>query len=85
MTKRKRDKIIGQFAIGTKVDRTHRDSYRGTFPRGWRTRGIVVKYNPKKQKYLIDGTKYIYNETGEFKMSESSDWYSRSQIEIIED
>ena len=85
MNETKRNKIIGKSAIGTRADRSYRKTYRSNFPRGWRTRGIISRYDPKKRKYLIEGTNFIFNETGEFQISGSGDWFSRSQIEMIEE
>ena len=77
-------KVIGKEAIGTRADKSFRRNYYEDFPRGWRTRGTISKYDPKTRKYLIEGQNYIFNETGEFEVNGSGDWYYRGQIEIIE-
>ena len=76
-------KLIGKEAIGTRADRTYRRSYSEPFPRGWKTRGIIAKYDFETKKYLIEGQNYIFNETGEFPVNGSGDWFYREQIEII--
>ena len=76
-------KLIGKQAIGTKPDRSFRRSYREKFPRGWKTRGIIVKYDSEAKKYLIEGQNYIYNETGEFQINGTGNWFYREQIEIL--
>ena len=78
-------KLIGKEAIGTRVDRSFRRSYSEPFPRGWKTKGVIVKYDSEAKKYLIEGQNYIYNETGEFQVDGSEDWFYRNQIEIIDD
>ena len=78
-------KLIGKEAIGTRADRTYRRSYSEPFPRGWKTRGIIIKYDSEAKKYLIEGQNYIYNESGEFTVDGSGDWFYRNQIEIIDD
>lgn len=78
-------KLIGKEAIGTRVDRSFRRSYSEPFPRGWKTKGVIVKYDSEAKKYLIEGQNYIYNETGEFSQNGSGDWFYRNQIEIIDD
>ena len=78
------ERIIGKEAIGTRPDRSFRRSYSEHFPRGWRTRGTISKYDPKTRKYLIEGQNYIFNESGEFPVNGTGDWYYRGQIEIIE-
>jgi hypothetical protein len=78
-------KLIGKEAIGTRVDRSFRRSYSEPFPRGWKTKGVIVKYDSEAKKYLIEGQNYIYNETGEFTLNGSGDWFYRNQIEIIDD
>ena len=78
-------KLIGKEAIGTRVDRSFRRSYSEPFPRGWKTKGVIVKYDSEAKKYLIEGQNYIYNETGEFTVNGSGDWFYRNQIEIIDD
>ena len=78
-------KLIGKQAIGTKPDRSFRRSYSEPFPRGWKTKGVIVKYDSEAKKYLIEGQNYIYNETGEFTVDGSGDWFYRNQIEIIDD
>ena len=77
-------RIIGKDAVGTRPDRSFRRSYSENFPRGWRTRGTISKYDPKTRKYLIEGKNYFFNESGEFPIDGSGDWYYRGQIEIIE-
>lgn len=76
--------LIGKKAIGVRKDLSYRKSFSGSFPRGWKTIGIIKKYNPKTRQYLIEGCNYIFNETGEFRINGSGDWYSRSQICIID-
>ena len=78
-------KLIGKEAIGTRVDRSFRRSYSEPFQRGWKTKGVIVKYDSEAKKYLIEGQNYIYNETGEFTLNGSGDWFYRNQIEIIDD
>ena len=79
------ERIIGKRAIGTRIDRSFRTNYHEDFPRGWKTIGTVAKYDPKMRKYLIEGQNYIFNETGEFPVNGSGDWFSRSQIEILKE
>lgn len=79
-------KIIGKRAIGTRKDLSYRRGYKGEFPRGWRTEGTVVSYDKATRKYLIEGSCYIFNETGSFLISgQTGDWFLRTQIQIMED
>lgn len=79
-------KYIGKHAIGIMKDTSFRNSYKGDFPRGWKTEGEIKEFDPKKQKYLIEGSCYIFNETGTFRIDNmTGDWYSRKQIQIIDD
>lgn len=79
-------RLIGSRAEGVKKDMSYRRQYYGDFPRGSKTMGEITKYDPVSRKYLIEGACYIFNETGEFQISNmTGDWYSRSQIEILED
>ena len=77
------ERIIGKQGIGTRRDRSFRRNYYEDFPRGWRTRGTISKYDPETRKYLVEGQNYIFNESGEFPIEGYGDWYSRSQIELI--
>ena len=79
------ERIIGKMAIGRRADRTFRRSYSEPFPRGFKTIGEIMKYDPKTRKYLVEGQNYIYNESGEFEVNGSGDWYFREQIELIDD
>ena len=78
-------RLIGKYAVGRKKDTSYRETYSGEFPRGWKTEGIIKKYNRKTRKYLIEGTNYIFNETGTYQINGSGDWYFRYQIELGED
>ena len=78
------ERIIGKMAIGRRADRTFRRSYSEPFPRGFKTIGEIMKYDPKTRKYLIEGKNYFFNESGEFPVNGTGDWYYRGQIEIIE-
>ena len=76
------EKLIGKQAIGTKHDMTFKRPYQDDFPRGWKTYGIITKFDPKTRKYLIEGQNCIFNETGEFNIEGTGNWFSRSQIEL---
>ena len=78
------DRIIGKQGIGTRRDRSFRRNYYEDFPRGWSTHGTITRYDAKTRKYLIEGQNYIFNESGEFPIDGSGDWYSRSQIVLAE-
>ena len=78
-------RLIGKYAVGRKKDTSYRETYSREFPRGWKTEGIIKKYNRKTRKYLIEGTNYIFNETGTYQINGSGDWYFRYQIELDED
>ena len=79
------ERIMNKRAIGRRIDRSFRTNYHEDFPRGWKTSGTIMKYDPKTRRYLIEGQNYIFNETGEFPVNGSGDWFSRSQIEILEE
>ena len=82
VSKKKYGKVIGKSAVGSRKDTTYRRSYYEDFPRGWKTVGIITKYDIETHKYLIEGENYIFNETGEFRVDGSGDWYSRDQIRL---
>ena len=77
--------LIGKRATGTRKDTSYRRNYYKDFPRGWETQGTISKYDKKTRKYLIEGTNYIFNETGTYKVSEGGDWFYRTQIETEEE
>ena len=79
------ERIMNKRAIGRRIDRSFRTNYHEDFPRGWKTVGTITRYDPKTRKYLIEGENYIFNESGEFLVNGSGDWFSRSQIEILEE
>ena len=83
--KRMKSRLVGKYAVGRKKDTSYRETYSGEFPRGWKTEGIIKEYDKKSRKYLIEGTNYIFNETGTYKVNGTGDWYFRYQIELDED
>ena len=78
-------KLIGKHAIGTMKDRRYRTSYKGEFPNGWRTEGIITKYDKDRGKYFIEGPCYIFNKTGKFLLTNTGDWFFRYQITLLDE
>lgn len=74
---------IGRFAIGIKKDKhSNRETFKSPFNNGSKTKGIIKRYDPRKQQYYIEGININFKGEEEIKGSGNGDWYYRSQIKL---